>query len=326
MCPKIDPKQNLQHHLNLGLRDCEQSGDTIRPCGYHEGRARTTPFGFPALSGISGFTAFLAADDPTREAAALFCSGIHPAGGWYLVHEQRDWLARRLSSLFRGFDQPRPLRVLEAGVAGFVHHYTYLSIIHEALRFSPAPEVRVCVTDKCTYPIQQIRAAEGLRGAPSSIPPHMTIGGHRLPIHGPLRNILERKPPGLTTELHTTDLRAEELERLGPFDVVTEHFLTSVLDADFDVVEKIWSRYAAAMSPGGSFLCAVGTVAGTEPMRRYLDIAERLGFALVEQDTEHAWDPYGLNRQELLHLLGRGAAGIGIALDNSLLHFSRAAR
>jgi hypothetical protein len=49
----------------------------------------------------------------------------------------------------------------------------------------------------------------------------------------------------------------------------------------------------------------------------------RCGLHLVEGDSATAWDPYGFDRQELLHLLGQGAQGIAVGLDNSLLHFRK---
>jgi hypothetical protein len=324
--------QIMQRPLTSGLRDCVLEGDLIRPCEYHDNRAHSSPFGImeDVLDIREGqHTGFLVPSRDLKQMADLFHMGADPAGSWYLVKEQRDWLAERLFEILssrRGHDT---VRILEAGVASYIHHYTYVAILQSVLsRLPDPPRLALVVVDKCLYPILQIQAMERELAAGMRRPRTLRVAGQPIAIE---RRFFEVMGPALrdfgriSTELWVKNLELlEDVSRLGRFDVITEHFLTAVLDQQLEQITRIRHVYSRILEPGGHLLCATGITERSPSYRGYVDLHPDLGLHSVDPKTSAVWDPYGLAREELLQFsLGKRAPRIPCALDNALTVYRR---
>ncbi len=61
----------------------------------------------------------------------------------------------------------------------------------------------------------------------------------------------------ISTELWVRNLeRREDIVPLGRFDVITEHFLTAVLDQELGQITRVRSVYSRILAAGGYLLCA----------------------------------------------------------------------
>ncbi len=79
------------------------------------------------------------------------------AGGWYLIYEQQKFLYEAFLNIFNEFSNEQTVDICEAGVASFVHHFTYVAIILKALKASRKNlKVNLTVIDKFPYPLRQI--------------------------------------------------------------------------------------------------------------------------------------------------------------------------
>jgi SAM-dependent methyltransferase len=328
--PQI-PERNMQRPLSSQLDLCVLEGSILRPCGYHANRAHSSTFGITKQvleveSGELGYTGSLVPHRELENLAGLLQKGdADPAGGWYLVKEQREWLEARLFDIL----EPRQgsgetIRILEAGVASFVHHYTYLAILKSVLdRLEDPPRLAVTVVDKCVFPILQIAAVERALAAGIRRPRRLDIGGQQLFIEGEFLDVMNpsRRDFGrISLDLWVRNLgEMEAVAQLGKFDVITEHFLTAVLDQQIEQITSIRQTYARILKPGGYLLCATGIVKKSPNYEEYVQLHPRLGFRSIDAKTLFVWDPYGFAREELVDFsLGRRSEKLAFSLDNTL--------
>ena len=323
----------IQRDLTYQLTQCTFDRESIVPCGYHANRVNSTTF---AIEGdvlkITGrHTAILTSHNDVVSLAKLFEGRKDPAGGWYLVKEQREWLRKCLVDIFSGSKRPQPqtLRILEAGVASFVHHYTYLRIIFDALQESRS-NVRIALTvvDQCAFPLLQITALENELSKGLRSPKMINVGKSKISIE---RNFLAVVNPktrnfgNIGTELWVKDLADEEsVAQLGCYDIITEHFLTSVLDKRIRERETVQIRktYSRIMKQGGYLLTANGIIKGSNMYSEFIKLHQENGLKLIDNATRAVWDPYGLDRTSIVSFL-YGEKELPISLDNTLSMFKK---
>jgi len=320
----------IQVSLNRRLKQCRHDERGLVLCGYHHDRLACTAFKIDQSVTGGARTAILRPTRDVRELARLFQTGSSPAGSWYLVREQREWLESRLEEILTEHRSTGTIRILEAGAASFVHHYGFLSILETVLRRLPAaPRVDLTLVDKCLAPVLQVDAveallAEGLR-RPRRWTPFKARSVTRLGMtlnidrrFAEMMNTRRRSFARISCDLRTLDLRhVGSIRALGQFHLITEHFLTSVLDRFMPDIRAVRQTYAAVLVPGGHLLCASGLTSRARSYQQYQQLHEELGLHSVAEHTRACWDPYGLETQAILDL----SEAVAVAKDNTLTDY-----
>jgi nucleoside 2-deoxyribosyltransferase len=248
--------RTIHQGLLAQASDCRVEDGRIVPCRYHSNRVSCSALKLredAILRGPNGAGAHLGPG--IRAYFDASAAGRPAAGGWYLVHEHRVWLEKQLV-WFLSQRRDRPVHILEAGVAGAVHHYTYVSIIAAACRAARYEQtIKLTVVDRCALPIATIKALEsGVKNKrwPALAKKRIDVGGVPVPVQDDLREILRTLHPFLvhiSTHAKVADLRRPDVATLlGSVDIVTEHFLTSFLDGRNQYeIEAVRSRYEAVL-------------------------------------------------------------------------------
>lgn len=325
----------LQSGLNLkfGTRDhdCEEITE------YHRNRARNV-FAYIESDVLENPHEYRVKVRPTEDLRAVARliqrEDRHPAGGWYLVKEQRNWLHDQLIRAFDALAVPAgapgstgTVKVLEAGVASYVHHYTYLEILARALSESTGRfDVELVVSDVCRYPLLQVESLNRCFEELANLPLWRRKLQAGLRLASPVidfsynqegRLVTEQRvrvDPGLlrfvqgfwplakrirTTQWHLDLANPAQIHgRQSSFDVITEHYLTSMSGKNMNVINKIRANYRTLLKKGGVLLCAAGLTEqkSAEDHRDFLRAHTQNGFELVSQDL--IWDIYDLSLEQ----------------------------
>jgi hypothetical protein len=304
----------------------------IMPSGYHDSRASNEIFG--TTENVTIVERNLATIPPTENFKALADlfrkEEVNPAGGWYLVKEQRDWLRdiliRKIQNLHEN-DQ-KEIDILEAGIASFNHHFSYLVILKEVIEALGYEDLilNVTVTDKAFFPLWSIdeiekSSIEKLREKKS-----ISVFNYEIPLQESFIDFLE------THELLTYDrIRVKSIQydltdhlnthKLGIYDIITEHFITSVID-NVSLEKDIRKSYANLLKTNGYLFCASGKTPHIhhQAFDDFLDIHEECGL-MQTSDRINVWDPYGMRGEDLLLLLEDQE--IKTRFDNGLFAFQK---
>ena len=270
----------------------------LYPCPYHADRVSCALYATRQPATAHG-------DDrgrllPSRELidlAALLQQSRDPAGGWYLLADQREWLEKNLVLALGSKARGAIVRVLEAGTASFVHHYSYRAILAEVIRkLEKDLRIELTVLDRCAYPILQIASIENRIGRGQEVPTEIDAGGNKIPVDSTLGEIMDsalRSADQISTEVLVMDLEdTESMTRLGLFDVITEHFLTPVLTVQSIEIGKIRENYAALLKAGGQ-LIAASTIVSEHPFySEFSRIHEKNGMKELRDRGERVWNPF----------------------------------
>lgn len=317
---------------------CEKSGAAARVCGYHRDRAQCSFSGFfdtgdPDQCCEDGV--FQVARTPDiRAFGSAYVRGKPPAGGWYLVQSQREWLTTQFTRLFAA--EPERPRLLISGCAGHVHFFGTLLIALAAMERAGTQELEIVVADRCDYPLDQIEALMSALRAPgrglkrflgraelktpqAAFPLDAALIKAR-----PEREALER----VTVKTVQTDITALDAATAGTFDIVTEHFLTSMADKKMPMIAAVRAAYARVLKPGGAVLSADGFERGSTRYREFLELCGEAGFTHDPAQTRFVWDPYGLPSRtlETFDSAPKSAAPLAVQRDNALSVFYRSAQ
>ena len=306
---------------------------TLNPAGYHLDRARNMVFGLS--TNVIPKERNLGLMPPTEEFKRLvtYFQPDHPspAGGWYLVKEQRDWLKENLIRLIRARNKEHgqlQFHILEAGIASFNHHFSYLTILKEVLDQIgiPGMKLNITVTDKAYFPlfcIDQINKA--------SLPlllkkKEIQVFNNIIPLSEEFLKwivntevLLDDRLKVRTKQYDLTD--SFNTAQLGKFDFVTEHFITAVID-NFNIIDQIRKTYSVLLNEKGYLLDASGITPHIHAERfdQFLEIHEKYN---LEQSTGqiNVWDPYGMRSATLLQILEDKE--IEVPFDNGLFIFQK---
>jgi hypothetical protein len=326
------PQRNMQRPLSGKLGTCVLEGDRIQPCGYHRDRAHSVPFGLTEdvlVVQPGAATGFLVPGRDMKALADIFRAGPAPTGSWYLVREQREWLEERLLEILSSRRGHETVRILEAGAASYIHHYTYLAILRSVLgRLPDPPRIALVAVDKCLYPILQIVAMERELAAGTHRPRTIRVAGQAIHIDRRFFKIMSpqlRDFGRISTELWVRNLeRQEDIVPLGRFDVITEHFLTAVMDQELEQITRVRTVYSRVLAPGGFLLCATGINRSSASYQGYEELHPELGLRRIDEKTQDVWDPFDFADNELLQFsLGKHASRVPCALDNSMAVYRR---
>ena len=253
------------------------------------------------------------------------------AGGWYLVQQQREWLQGRIERIMQAKKDAK-LRILVAGIAGYAHFFSYMKILFDAAQkvSFPIGNLQVDVVDKCLAPLLEIGCFYDMVKQKKRLIPLFTDFGP-MRIHFNLRNLwfIYRMRQQLQ-QCRIKTFMASLLENPGPdvyrhYDVVTEHFLTSMMEKNLDAIVKFRNYYQEVMADGGHLLVASG-FPNIGFYEQFKNIHEVAGFNVVSGSEMKVWDPFGLSRQTI-HLLRnlphQFAENAYVPLDNIMVDFVR---
>jgi hypothetical protein len=323
-----DKTKTLQDELTAEPGRCRLEARRIVPCTYHLDRLRCIPqkLGADAVKADPSANGDVRLGFGIRPYVDSLAAGLPPAGGWYLVHEQRDWLERQLASFLLEHGD-RPVRVVEAGVASAVHHYTFVATVAEGCRSAGYEQpIELVVVDHCVLPIEAIKAVEQELVAARSPAASLDVGGVQMPVREELRALIDDLRPFLarvSTRTEVLDLLDDEwTDALRSVDIVTEHFLTSFLDEkDPYEIELVHHRYATALKPGGLLLSAVGVSRDSAFYDDFVARHHRHGLRHVAEAALQVWDPYDLPRSTLFD--HADPSHVSVPLGNTLAVFVR---
>lgn len=327
-------QETLQHKLTKALSLCqynENNCNFIEPCKYHLDRACTVamPLEETIPWDMSGFTGKMPPSDKFKDLAhRLAYDKDLPAGGWFLVKEQRDWLKTRLIKIFNSYPkEKKEINILEAGVASYVHHFTYLSILKDALDESGLKHInlKVTVIERCCFPLKCIETINkscfvNIKNS------EVDIYGNEIRMDNFLIELIENKKifesDQILVELIEEDLRSLRGKVQLKFDIITEHFITAVAE-NWDDIVAIRKSYSNILEENGFLLCACGTKYSfdkeDQKRTRFLDLHERKGFNQIEEIA--VWDPYGMKKNDFLQLLDNKE--VEVEFDNEMFIFKK---
>lgn len=321
--------QKIQTKLNDSAHVCRYLGNKNNPCGYHQSRVHCQFAGITEdllETSRDSFHGFLKQGAATTELAKWFSADYLPAGSWYLVKEQRLWLKQRLVERFIGHNSSQPLQVMIAGVAGYVHALGQLLIYLEALEQSKA-EINIAITfvDRCDFPLKQIAGFLEVIKRKAFFRYKFNIGEDKYTCAKGLDKAIRDKQEALariSVYYQLGDLSDPSLFPGEQFDLITEHFMTSLLYKKFDVIQPIRANYASWLKPQGRLLSADGLRADSDAYQTFTELNRDVDLTLNAQSSLAVWDPYGLQQEVFQNILeGNTQRRVAVELDNTLSEF-----
>lgn len=235
-----------------------------------------------------------------------------PAGGWYLIYEQRMFLQNRLEAIFKSHTK-KEIAICEAGCASFVHHFTFVSIVIDALRACKKDlKVKLYVVDEYLFPLYQIaevldkiiipRRLYPMKFMPVKVGneqhlPGFNVSADFIDFMNSRFGIKHYDECIISTDYLLRDLCNEEGTSEHCFDIVTEHFLMKQ-NGDEETLEtwlgKIADSYSRFARPNKSLhlISAIGEKAN-DKKAGYFNLYKKKSF----QIEKHAkvWDIHDQN-------------------------------
>lgn len=321
--------QKIQTKLNDSAHICSHDNGKNTPCGYHQSRVHCQ---FAAIkddllqTSQDSFHGFLKEGPSTTQLAKWFSETNLPAGSWYLVKEQRMWLKQRLVERFNEHKSSQPLQVMVAGVASYVHALGQLLLYLEALQESQS-KINIVVTfvDRCDFPLKQIAGFLEAVKSKAFFRYKFKIGDEKFTCCKQLdKEIREKREQLKQIEVlyRFGDLSDASLFPSRQFDVITEHFMTSLLYKKFDSIRPIRANYAYWLKNDGRLLSADGLRTDSELYQMFTELNRDLGLIVDAEQSVPVWDPYGLQQETFQNILeGNKQRRISVELDNTLSEF-----
>lgn len=335
-CSEVDIMQKLK----VGYRRCTFKDGRLQPCEYHSNRSASIIFttvdkGGCMTSGLSEnvFMSPLVKSPEIIKMLKELNAKVSLAGSWWMVKEQREWLHRHLVHMFQKKIGDR-CRVLVSGVAGYAHFYSYLHIVFDAAKQAgfDIGNLYIDVIDACITPILEIAEIErSIREKTSvfgwgQIESKYDILGFCFEIPSANRAFIKAMIPDIRRcsiralhcdVMHIADYRKE---MVNAYDVITEHFLLSMIENEIKIINEIRSSYASMIRPGGRLMMA-GGFNSKDFIDRIIDLHQQHGFVLAEDDNVKVWDPYGLSESQMQAIINNTDVQ-HITLDNILMDFT----
>jgi len=319
----------MQDSLNNKFGCCGFVNGKYTPCDYHLSKVNNSVF---KLSDSSSNISFGESNQITHtptpnmiKMSELFNNpGREPAGGWYLVQEQREWLESRLRKIFVS-EINKEIYLLVAGVASYVHFYTFIKIVLDISKEVdfPLKKLYVDVIDKCIFPLDQIASIERvIRIKKKRIPKSIKIHGMKVGIHIDKRILIDSICSDLrliNVRLMQRDLKyVDDFDKRGSYSIVCEHFLTSLFRKLPELVNATRTTYKELLKEGGNLIIATG-IKDTDYDSKLKSLHIRNGFKLI--DEKKVWDPYGMDYEYIKSIASDRESKISVAQDNRLMHY-----
>lgn len=332
----------LMFSLRGDFTHCEWRDESLHVCGYHADRCNNS------IVGLEPLTVSRPGDDDVRSGAILklydeanqvvirektegvvktlkgMAGNDHIAGGWYLVGEQREWLSSRFEDFFD--NRSEPCNILVAGVAGYAHFFSYLKTVFKAAekKAYPVNLINIDVIDLCDTPLIEIKRL--LENPELLLSPFRSRIGD-IKMHPSVRNYVfikkmwkQLKECKISFTCRSlTDFKLKE----PVYHMITEHFLTSMMEKNGDIIRKTRETYGRVLLPGGKLLVASG-FPNKGYIETFLKIHSDCGFSFDRSKLEKVWDPFGMSRQQIRHIIRKeeDEEMTFILLDNLLAEFT----
>ena len=302
----------------FGVQGCKATEDgksVTKVCDYHLNRCNCTIVGITDGGGAPS-VAFgkkrlnQAACKLTPQIKALLKKmegNYKVAGGWYLVQQQREWLQARVESIMKE-RIGQPMNILVAGVAGYAHFFSSMQVLFDAAKNTgfACSDIHVDVLDRCKTPLLEIDSFyDQVKQQKRVLPYRASFGPLR--IHFNLTNwlFIRRMHEQLNQCSIITDCKSflenAPKEYHGKYHLVTEHFLTSMVEKKLNDISKIRKFYRSVVAPEGHLLVASG-FPNMDFYKKYVNVHKQAGFTVVKGSETMVWDPFGLSREHI-HLL-----------------------
>lgn len=320
--------QNIMSDLVDKFGICYFKNGQIEACKYHKDRYDSSIFALSdTLANRDNSDEHQVIYNRTPdllELSNLFCSSKPPAGGWYLVKEQREWLTSKIITKLKILKTTNNCcNILVSGTASYVHFFTFLKIVTNAAKEADfdLSNITVDIIDKCTFPLQQIVAIHHMLKTRFKIKKSVDVMNFSIKLskkHIKFFKENKRDFKKITIRLFTGELEKNECTFVK-YDLITEHFLTSMFYKNLQIVKSIRKKYKERIKKGGSILVATG-VSSKSFLNDFIEIHESFNL-LLKDEIEFVWDPYGIDEEQLLALQHDKEANIIAAKDNALIEF-----
>lgn len=302
----------------FGVQGCVETEDkksVTKVCGYHLNRCNCSIMGITDGGGAPSFPqnrnlnqAKCVITPQIKDLFKKMEGNFQVAGGWYLVQQQREWLQTHVESIMKK-RKGKSLNVLVAGVAGYAHFFSYMKVLFDAAKNVgfPYANIYVDVADRCLTPLLEIQSFLDQIKQKRRVLPYSTSFGP-LSLHFNYTNwLFIRRMQDAINQckiypdkcLSFLDNAPESLRE--KYDLVTEHFLTSMVEKQLDDIKKIRQFYKVVVAPGGHLLVASGCP-NENFYNQFLNIHRQADFEVVHSSETKVWDPFGLSREHI-HLL-----------------------
>lgn len=323
--------QDIMSSLKIDLGLCNFHNGKINPCIYHLNRCDSEIFKLCDNSGQkSGPDVRQITHKRTQDILKLsqmLKDENDPAGGWFLVQEQREWISKRLDLKFNQLkDKDKRIKILIAGVAGYPHFYSFIQILIESAKRIQIDlkNIYVDVVDKCIFPLLQIASIENnirfdnLNDATyKAFDTKFRIRENNFKFLKSIKNDVKE----MNIRIFLRDLRQlEDQEEMGFYDIISEHFLTSMFGKIPPIILKTRKSYSKMLNTGGSLLVATG-VPHNDFIPMFEEIHSKVNLLPVNESITTVWDPYGMNRADFQAIIENPEGKIIAALDNCLIEF-----
>lgn len=320
---------SLQKEINIKKKgDCLLADEKLIPCGYHLDRIGNSAYKIDEnISKKVDFESgtILATEEFKRFSQQFLSNNKPPAGGWYLVKEQRDWLKNALREIIEEKISDT-IRILEAGAASYIHHFSYLTILKELItEIGGHLNLEIMVVDRCIFPLLTIDAINRDTFRDLKSRPILQIKNYEVELDKEIMIIIEKEDllndNRISVNTRQFDLtEKEKAGYLGRFDIITEHHLTAVIE-NFDSLNEIRKTYSEILATDGYLLCACGITRSKseQVFEKFRLMHEEKGLRLIAE--ERVWDPYGMPREKILSLLSHSS--INTVFDNTLFKFKK---
>ena len=335
------PDEDIMQNLKIGFSRCTFIKGKLCPCKYHVSRANsiiftTTDNGGCKPAGLfeNKFMSPLLRSPETDLMIRYLSEGNNLAGSWWMVKEQREWLFRHLVAILSE-KRGEICNILVSGVAGYAHFYSYLHIVFDAAKEAgfDVSALRIDVIDSCITPIleiasieKQVRNEHRLR-LRSKVKKHYDIFGFPIAIPATNRKFINEMIPDIRKccirtlhcdVMHIADYRKEMTSR---YDIITEHFLLSMIENEHKIIEGIRKSYSTMMKSGGHLLAA-GGFSSLSDLNNIIEIHKKSKMTIEGSDNIKVWDPYGLSVGQLQDITNNPNKIHQITLDNYLIDFT----
>lgn len=334
---------DIMQNLKSGFSRCTFSDGRLRPCNYHENRSGSLIFTTNDMGGCKPiklsadkvYMSKLVKSPHIVDMLQKLSSGINLAGSWWMIKEQREWLHRHLVDIFTE-KSGESCHLLVSGVAGYAHFYSYLRVIFDAAQEAAfnIENIYVDVVDACITPIleianieQSIRKIGGLTEF-ICLKKEYDILGFKFGISVDNKRFIKTMIPNIRKchiralhcdILHIGDYRMEMLNR---YDVITEHFLLSMIENERHLIDNIRKSYASMLREGGHLLMA-GGFSNSDFIRELIEIHSRHNLVMEGDDNVAVWDPYGLSASVIQDIINKNTTTHTLTLDNCLIDFTK---
>lgn len=328
---------DIMQNLKSGFSHCQFIDGHLQPCTYHANRASSIIYGVFDEGGCPArqidetvYHDSLRLSKEVTELISKMGEGVDIAGGWYLIKEQRNWLYEKMKCILSKSNGK--CSILVSGVAGYAHFYSFLKVIFDAADDSnfDISNLEIDVLDRCITPLMEIATIENYIqfGKKSFLRrEQMThnILGYKL--HIPKQNMqfiqaIKNKIKACCIRLIHCDilcLKDYRTDLRKSYDVITEHFLTSMVENLEKEIQNIRQAYSTLMREGGHLLIASG-ISSKNYLEKLLKIHQENGFETNKNEIMKVWDPHGISRDELLEIILNKTGKV--ALDNCMIDFS----